>query len=531
MGFFINIIAYGALFAWFVFSVIQYSDSKKSNPYILQLIPPVFSTIGVFGTFVGIAYGLWNFNVKDINGSIPELLSGMTTAFLTSIFGIVLSTIFSAKLASINKQTDDSVANQLTPEQEALSAIVNLLQNNQQIDAAHRAEMVDLNKRQQEYLRELATNLAANNESQMEIFTSYMRNMSLSQQQQQTQFQQFFDKLELLTSGLKSALSTLQKQSNNDNSQIIAVLDKNGTQIYQQLKALEQAHQLNADTLFQKVEHQSKDICKNLGELKDVSNKNTTALQKTLNTNAEEMRQEFQTFAQLLAKNNTEALVDVMKTVITDFNTQMNELIQRLVKENFEELNSSVKRLNEWQIINKEQVEQLINQFKGVSNNLEIAAKTINIITNNTQKLTDQNGHLAELIKELQSVMINDTKFSSLINQTSKTIDTLANTASEFDSTTMELNKWVKQEHNFKNSVNTFLVRLEEVGKIKAYNEEFWQGTKKQLQEGVSLVHQANKHLADSIENLDNKFYTRLNTTLTTLDKLIQSFMLNAVKK
>lgn len=50
----------------------------------------VITTLGILGTFVGIALGLWRFNVADVQASIPELLEGLKVAFLTSIAGIVI---------------------------------------------------------------------------------------------------------------------------------------------------------------------------------------------------------------------------------------------------------------------------------------------------------------------------------------------------------------------------------------------------------------------------------------------------------
>lgn len=47
------------------------------------------STLGVLGTFVGIFIGLLDFDVADIQSSIPPLLEGLKTAFITSIVGMV----------------------------------------------------------------------------------------------------------------------------------------------------------------------------------------------------------------------------------------------------------------------------------------------------------------------------------------------------------------------------------------------------------------------------------------------------------
>lgn len=49
------------------------------------------STMGVLGTFVGIFAGLSDFDVADIQSSIPMLLEGLKTAFVTSIVGMIVS--------------------------------------------------------------------------------------------------------------------------------------------------------------------------------------------------------------------------------------------------------------------------------------------------------------------------------------------------------------------------------------------------------------------------------------------------------
>lgn len=54
--------------------------------------------IGMLGTFLGIVIGLWDFNPGDIDGSIPQLLNGLKTAFITSITGL-----FSSMLLNIVK--------------------------------------------------------------------------------------------------------------------------------------------------------------------------------------------------------------------------------------------------------------------------------------------------------------------------------------------------------------------------------------------------------------------------------------------
>ncbi|TYC49381.1 hypothetical protein FMN50_25375 [Rhodobacterales bacterium] len=58
---------------------------------ISAVVPNILTTLGILGTFLGIAIGLLNFDVSNIDGSVPELLAGLKIAFLTSIFGITAS--------------------------------------------------------------------------------------------------------------------------------------------------------------------------------------------------------------------------------------------------------------------------------------------------------------------------------------------------------------------------------------------------------------------------------------------------------
>ncbi|EEF80486.1 MotA/TolQ/ExbB proton channel family protein [Methylophaga thiooxydans] len=56
--------------------------------------PALLTTLGIFGTFVGIVIGLLEFDASNIDDSIEGLLAGLKTAFLTSLLGIITSILF-----------------------------------------------------------------------------------------------------------------------------------------------------------------------------------------------------------------------------------------------------------------------------------------------------------------------------------------------------------------------------------------------------------------------------------------------------
>jgi uncharacterized membrane-anchored protein YhcB (DUF1043 family) len=54
-----------------------------------EAAPTILTSIGIFGTFLGVALGLNNFDTLNIQESVPQLLSGLKTAFWSSIAGLL----------------------------------------------------------------------------------------------------------------------------------------------------------------------------------------------------------------------------------------------------------------------------------------------------------------------------------------------------------------------------------------------------------------------------------------------------------
>lgn len=65
------------------FHVYRYSNRTA------EIAPNILTSIGIFGTFLGVALGLWHFDTTDIQGSVPKLMDGLKTAFWSSIVGLL----------------------------------------------------------------------------------------------------------------------------------------------------------------------------------------------------------------------------------------------------------------------------------------------------------------------------------------------------------------------------------------------------------------------------------------------------------
>lgn len=77
-----------------IFGLGLWFTKQAKHSEFIGYVPTLLTTLGIFGTFLGIVLGLLNFNQNDIEASIPPLLEGLKTAFFTSIFGILTSLVF-----------------------------------------------------------------------------------------------------------------------------------------------------------------------------------------------------------------------------------------------------------------------------------------------------------------------------------------------------------------------------------------------------------------------------------------------------
>ena len=73
----------------------------------VNAVASIVTIIGVLGTFLGIAIGLYQFDTGNIEASVPKLLEGLKIAFITSILGIVGS--IALKWLALNKRKSQAV--------------------------------------------------------------------------------------------------------------------------------------------------------------------------------------------------------------------------------------------------------------------------------------------------------------------------------------------------------------------------------------------------------------------------------------
>ena len=141
------------------------------NEHTVHEGPSIFTTAGIFFTFLGIAEGLYEFNPQNIDASIPALLDGLKTAFIASVVGVgaalsiklryaIFGVRRSRQAARLEGATIDDLHSQLIGIQQSLvgsdeSTLISQLKLNRQ-DSNDRLDV--LSRSQTAFMQKLAEN-------------------------------------------------------------------------------------------------------------------------------------------------------------------------------------------------------------------------------------------------------------------------------------------------------------------------------------------------------------------------------------
>lgn len=438
----------------------------------IEQLPSMISTLGVLGTFAGITIGLLYFDTEHLDASIPLLLSGLKTAFFTSLAGMIGSLFLSRQVNAALDEKDGGMSD------------INMA-------AGQICKAVDaMNTTTKEAFEELRNQNKQQLEAQLHFYRTISETVSSLTKDigELKGFSKKFDNVDAVTTSINNFVGECLEIT----SGIAGVQNE----ISDEIKNFSMVLRSEVDEIEEKM-------------------KETNNL----------LVGKFDEFSKLLKKSNTEALVDVMKSVTAEFQKQMNSLINKLIQENFDQLNKSVESLNIWQQENKEMISSLTKQYKEMAANFEQTSTTLTKVSDDTRLLVSDGGKLKQLIDALNQVIIEDQKFVKIVAQIEETATLSKDNMLQFEESTKSLNEWVRKQRNFVDGVQILIQKLEELNKLRDYNEQFWQNTKRSLEEGVGFITQGSRTLNTQLTALDKQFYARLSTTLAELDACIQAMI------
>ncbi|EHO11882.1 MULTISPECIES: hypothetical protein [Myroides] len=363
---------------------------ENNNEHLFDFIPNLFPTLGILFTFVGIAMGLWNFDSNNIEKSIPELMNGLKTAFLVSIFGVFLLVVFSFITNIKKKKLEEGI---LSDETQAINNLI-------------------------EVIKELRNDFASTDENGNSIKPgNVFRDIYKESQKQSNALQTFSSDLALTVSaGFEQIL-------NNPTEGVVAELKLVKTEI------------------------------ENLGnKLKDPATDMTQNIVKELQESMGKMMEEFKTSMSGDTKNEMERLARLLGQAggsLTEFPTKLQNMTDNL-NENFRGLQEVVQQISKQTLSQSEEsTSQMKQQVEDMS---EILRSKVGDLQSGQQTLiTEQSKNLQVSENLLSAFNTSIEKMNGLSIEVNSSISKLHQAQTELEKVTFVFRN-VSQEINTSSS-------------------------------------------------------------------------------
>ena len=487
--------------------VLKFKNSEKleANRRIIEYFPTLVSTLGVLGTFWGITKGLMAFDTSDLDQSIPGLLDGLKTAFFTSLAGMIGSMFLSAFISKKQDERDGGISDINQAAGEITKSVKAMSDANTETIRSIQQQLTEQEADRKAFYRTVGEVMSKMSDTQKSI-TSAIDSLVVLQRSQENSL-----------ADIKEAnISILTSFSNLEQSASINSVAKYSQEVS------EYTHHLGEILdVISGMSGTEDEINEKVGKLEEIIHGEVIEIEDNMAKTNKLLESKFDEFTELLKKSNTEALVEVMKKVTEEFQKQMNSLINKLIQENFDQLNKSVEKLNQWQQENKEIIASLTLQYKEMSDNFEATSTSLTRVKDDTTSLVSEGGKLRQLVDALNQVIIEDEHFIEVTKELHETANLSKSNMESFNESTKALNEWVRKQRNFVDGVQLLIAKLEELNKIRDYGEQFWKGTKDKMEEGVGILTRGSQTLNSQLTSLDRQFYGRLSATLAELDNCI----------
>lgn len=198
--------------------LIAYFHGPSFSQQTVRSAPSILTSFGIFGTFLGIAFGLMQFDSADIEASVPLMIDGLGVAVWSSVTGILgaLSIRLRAALQSIHGSASSNTAQATVSDLN--NAIIALNENLDLLRQESRADAASLLESNQRYRQDM---VSANSEALTLAIESVMRDFNgRIEVQYGENFQKFNESLGQLLQWQQSYTGQLDKMLQAQQSSI-----------------------------------------------------------------------------------------------------------------------------------------------------------------------------------------------------------------------------------------------------------------------------------------------------------------------
>ncbi len=198
-----------AIISLCIITLTIFSIIKKQN-YKNEIV-----SVGIFGTFLGIIIGLYNFDINYIDQSIINLLEGLKIAFFTSGLGLFCSILLSIFL----KANDDSLSKMIKNQEKILRALRNPL------DKFAQNSNEQIIKALQEIVNDFNSSLTSEFGENIKSLNSAIENLNRWQRDYKNELATIQESLKRVTKGLDETSHQFASLGNNVNTELKKAVD------------------------------------------------------------------------------------------------------------------------------------------------------------------------------------------------------------------------------------------------------------------------------------------------------------------
>jgi biopolymer transport protein ExbB/TolQ len=477
-----NVIVILVVFLVMIWMFLKDLFSYKGNNH--QDFKSILVSTGVLGTFIGIFIGLWGFNSGNVSDSVPVLLDGLKTAFITSIAGMFLAILLSIIQKSKNKNNSE----------DEITALNNISKQLEKLDFIDE-KLMSLSdvKKNTEILPLINTKLDSIDTNIKSLSSDISGVKDELKINQKSLFEFLKEKLSEIDNSLKEAVQTLSKGATkeiiNALQDVIKDFNSNLTEQFgDNFKKLNESvlNMIEWQDTYKNSVKEFEEQLKTTTENTNESNKNITKLIKEFTETNLKNLQDF------ISENNQALLENIEKINIkTDNNT--NSLIEK-VKDFSNEINNNLKESVEQNHQSNKETNDATT--KNVENLIKVVSNFSNETNNALKESVKQNKNDNNKIKE---------SLKSLFEETKSAVLTTENNAEVISEMTCNYSKIADISDKLETVINTNQNQIQNLEKnLKAFAE----------------ISNNSKGITNELKNFSNEVQDSLSTQSHALSKL-----------
>lgn len=267
-----------------------------------------------------------------------------------------------------------------------------------------------------------------------------------------------------------------------------------------------------------------KEIAASLTEIKELSERRTAVLVNSIGSRMESIEQKIEGLTTRLddvftdmAEENAGAIQEALKSVLEDFNNTLKGFIGELVDRNFDKLTESIDSLVMWQKQYKGDIEAIRNAYAELVEKHRNFAKTTEGWVNNLEQIAGKSSALKSIVEEFKAAFNDDSNFSEIIGKIEGSANTLLATSNEVKSLFNNLSSTSKEMSLLTSEVSDWLTKED--------------GVKEQTEALANALVELRKIEVSQIENFEESFQKRLESTFKALDDIMTEQLKYIVSK